>query len=156
MQITVPVQKSFGQLLHDLGFKELCEGKHSYPLYGLDSKIIFNHLIKKQALNFPICANKKDKRGRNFLANPGVFMPPDTYYFFKEANYCPDNETITVRVIILKGNAKKNSGLKLGKGLEKEMTVEEIRSSITVLSGGIFERFYRAVYSVSEAYTICK
>ncbi|MCX6760874.1 MAG: hypothetical protein NTZ84_02125 [Candidatus Nealsonbacteria bacterium] len=81
-------------------------------------------------------------------------MPPDDYYFFKEAKYYPEEKTFVVRVNIIKSVAE---GISPGKGYEKEMLVEEIRSSIADLSGGVFERLYREIDSaVSEAYTICK
>lgn len=153
MNVTVSVEKSLSQLLYDLGFKHLCDGNHSYPVNNLDSKIIERHLIKKQTLNFPIYVNRSSKGGRNFLTNPGVFIPPSMYYFFKEARYYPDKKTFAVMVNVVKGVEKE---VNPGKGCEKEMMVEEIRTSITDLSKGIFERFYRAIDSVSEAYTICR
>jgi hypothetical protein len=154
MQATVLFEKSFGQLLYDLGFKYLCDGKRSYSVNDLDSKILKRQLKKEKTLDFPICVNKKDKIGRNFLTNPGVFIPPDLHYFFKEAKYSPDRKTFFVRVNVVK-SARENRRLEPGAGSDKEMTVEEIRSSIALLSGGNFERSYRIISSSLTADAIC-
>lgn len=154
MQENIPVEKSFGQLLNDLGFSDMCEGRRGYSVDNLDSKIIEQHLTNKRTLNFSICVNKKDNQGRSFLTNPGFFIPPDTYYFFKEAKYRPDQKTFAMVVYVIRGHIKKkNNGIKMEKGYKKEMSVEEIRA---LIAGQAFERYYRAIYSVSEAYTICQ
>lgn len=154
MQIVVSLEKSFGQLLYDIGFKYLCDGKHSYPVSDLDSKILERQLSKEKTLDFPIYVNKKNKRGRNFLTNPGVFMSPDLHYFFKEAKYSPEQKTFLVRVNVVK-SAKENRKLGPGAGIDKEMTVEEIRSFIALISGGNFERSHRIISSALTANAIC-
>ena len=143
MNVIVPIEKSFGQLLYDLGFKNLCEGKKGYSVADLDLKIIDNNLSKNKLPCFRICANKKDWAGRNYLANPGFFIPPDTYYFFKEARYKPDKKTFLIVLYEIKGYAKKINGrIKMHKGSRKVLTVEQIRS---LIGNQAFERYYRAI-----------
>ena len=153
MNIAIPEEKSLGQLLYDLGFKYLCDGRKNFNVKALDLKIINSHLSKKKDLDFPIYANRQNSKGRNFLTNPGVFLPPNSYYFFKEARYRPDKNTFVVIVSAVKILAE---GIKPDIGHEKEMLVGKIRLSIDALSGGAFERRYRTVDSVSRSYMICK
>lgn len=153
MKLVIPAEKSIGQLLYDLGFKYLCDGRKAFEAKKLDWKIVENHLIKNRNLNYPIYVNKQGKRERNFLTHPGVFIPPNFYYFFKEAKYRPDKNTFVVIISVVKSVAE---GMRPDIGHEKEMLVETIRSSIAELSGGIFEKRYRAIDSVSQAHTICE
>ncbi|TFG35589.1 MAG: hypothetical protein E4H47_01140 [Parcubacteria group bacterium] len=116
MEIRVPTENSLSRLLHDFGCKYLCYRDHNYPVNDLDSRIIERRLTKKQTLNFPIYVSKNSKGGRHFLTNPGVFTPPSMYYFFKEAQYRPDDKTFIVRVNVVKSYEE---GISPGKGCEK-------------------------------------
>lgn len=154
MEITVLPKKSLGQLLHDLGFRDLLlsDGNNNYAVKHLDAKVIERNLMSVPELDFPIYTEKNSKGGRSFLAHPGIFADP-LYFFFKAAKYRPDKETFVVKVNVIRKIAE---GMKPGSGCEEDMTVEEIKSLIANLSGGVFEKIYRAIDSVSESGTICR
>lgn len=152
MQAELQVKESFGELLRDhFNIKRLCDGKISFPVDDLDKRIIDRHLVKNQVLAFPIYVNKLTKKGRNFLANPGIFISP-YLYLLKEARFCPDDKTFSVRVNIVKSMTEEIDGVNLVRGDEREMSLEQIRN---LVSDRVFKRVYRAIFSTSEAYTIC-